>query len=76
MGEHQEKKEAVRYFLNNFKWLAATGRGIDIIHRRKNLDSLSQLGITLKICREEILSLTVNNYGSSGSCVLHITSLV
>lgn len=62
MGEHQDKREAVRNFLNNFKKLATTERGIDIIPRRKNLDSLSQLGITLKICREEILSLAVNNY--------------
>lgn len=62
MGEHQGGKKAAGFFLNNFKELAATGRGIDIIPRRKNLDSLSQLGITLKICKEEILSLAVKNY--------------
>ena len=61
-GRTTGEKKAAGFFLNNFKELAATGRGIDIIPRRKNLDSLSRLGITLKICKEEILSLAVKNY--------------
>ena len=56
------KEEATRQFLRKFKEVATTGRGIDIVNRRKNMESLAELGLTKRNCREEILSLSVEDY--------------
>lgn len=52
----------VALFLKEFKEIVTTGRGLDIIDRRENIQSLLELGFTKKHCREEILSLSVENY--------------
>ena len=49
-------------FLKQFKKIATTGRGIDIVPRRKNLNSLAKLGLTKHGCKQEILNLSVTNY--------------
>jgi len=56
------KRGLVRDFLKDFKQIATGGRGIDIISRRKNLESLAKLGLTRHNCKEEILTLSVNDY--------------
>lgn len=58
----EAKKEAVRQFLREFKQIATAGRGIDIVDRRKNMESLATLGLTKKNCREEILGLSMQDY--------------
>jgi len=58
----EKRRILVGNFLKKFKKIATKGRGIDIIPRRKTLDSLSKLGITKHICKEEILSLSVDDY--------------
>ncbi len=55
-------KVVVALFLKEFKEIVTTGRGLDIIDRRENIKSLLELGFTKKHCREEILSLSVENY--------------
>ncbi len=55
-------KIRVALFLKEFKEIVATGRGLDLIDRRKNLDSLLELGFTKRNCKEEILDLSVANY--------------
>lgn len=52
----------VALFLKEFKQIITAGRGLDIIDRRENLDSLLELGFTKRHCKEEILSLSVENY--------------
>jgi hypothetical protein len=56
------KTEAIRRFLREFKQIATAGRGIDIVDRKKNLQSLARLGLTRKNCREVILNLSVDDY--------------
>ena len=58
----EAKKEAIRRFLREFKETATVGRGIDIVDRRKNMQSLVQLRFTKKNCRDEILTLSVEDY--------------
>jgi hypothetical protein len=58
----EKKQKGINEFLRNFKKIATSGRGIDIVDRRKNLESLSKLEITKRNCREEILSLSVGDY--------------
>ncbi len=55
-------KIRVALFLKEFKGIVATGRGLYLIDRRKNTVSLLELGMTKKHCREEILSLSVEDY--------------
>ena len=58
-----EAKEAlVRNFLKEFKKIATEGRGIDIVSRSKNIDSLVKLRLTKRNCKNEILSLSVSDY--------------
>ncbi len=54
----------VAVFLKEFKQIVTQGRGLDIVDRKKNLHSLSMLGLTKKNCKNEILSLSVSNYSS------------
>jgi len=58
----EEKKEAIRRFLREFKQIATAGRGIDIVNRQKNMQSLATLGLTKKNCREVLLALSVDDY--------------
>jgi hypothetical protein len=55
-------KEAIRRFLREFKHIATTGRGVDIVDRRKNMQSLAQLGLTKRNCIAIILGLSVEDY--------------
>ena len=52
----------VSIFLKDFKKIVAEGRGLDIVDRKENLKSLSQLGLTKKNCKYEILNLSVSDY--------------
>jgi len=56
-------KKRIRTFLREFKRIAVD-RGIDVIPRRKNIIALSELGLTKKNRRDEILALSVQNYCS------------
>ena len=56
-------KDRIREFLKEFKRIAVD-RGIDVIPRRKNIDALSELGLTKKNRRDETLTLSVENYCS------------
>ncbi len=58
----QVKRELAAKFLKEFKMIATKGRGIDIVSRRKNLDSLAKLGLTKRNCKDEILGLSVVDY--------------
>ena len=58
----EAKKEAIRRFLREFKHIATSGRGIDIVDRQKNMQALARLGLTKRNCREGILSLSVEDY--------------
>ncbi|MBW2039214.1 MAG: hypothetical protein JRI46_06410 [Deltaproteobacteria bacterium] len=58
----EEKKEAIRQFLRELKQIATAGRGVDIVDRRKNMQSMAQLGLTKRNCIDVILSLSVEDY--------------
>ena len=60
----QIKRAFVAMFLKEFKKIATEGRGIDFIPRDKNRDALLKLGLTKKNAKQEILSLSVNDYCS------------
>lgn len=60
MGE--VKLAEIRDFLLQFKKIVVTGRGLDIVNRRENMDALAKLGFTKKNLREEIMTLSVENY--------------
>ena len=61
MGREQQK-ETIRRFLREFKQIAATGRGVDIVDRRRNIQSLAQLGLTKRNYIALILGLSVADY--------------
>ncbi len=52
----------ISIFLQNFKKIVTQGRGLDVVDRKENLKSLSQLGLTKKNCKFEILNLSVSDY--------------
>jgi len=52
----------VSIFLKEFKNIVTQERGLDIVDRKENLDSLIKLGLTKKNCEYEILSLSVSDY--------------
>jgi hypothetical protein len=58
----ESKKEEIRSFLRNFKEIASKGRGIDVVLRRENFESLAQLGLTKKNRNEEIMTLSLADY--------------
>jgi len=58
----EERKNLARLFLKEFKGIATHGRGIDIVNRRKNLESLAELGLTRRNCVDEILNLSATDY--------------
>jgi hypothetical protein len=59
---NEEQTKHVSDFLRQFKKIATSGRGIDIVNRRKNLEFLSKLGLTRKNCKDEILNLSIADY--------------
>jgi len=52
----------VALFLKEFKEIVTKGRGLDIVDRQDNINSLLKLGLTKKHCKEEIISLSVEDY--------------
>ncbi len=56
------KKAEIRDFLMEFKKIMVKGRGLDIVNRRENIDALAKLGLTKKDLKEEIMTLSVENY--------------
>lgn len=58
----EAEKEVVRRFLREFKQIATAGRGVDIVDRRKNMQSLAQLGLTKRNGIAVILGLSVEDY--------------
>lgn len=56
------KLSEIRSFLLQFKKIVTEGRGLDIVNRRENLEALANLGLTKKNLREEILTLSIENY--------------
>lgn len=56
------KQAEIRDFLLQFKKIMVTGRGLDIVNRRDNIEALAKLGLTKKNLREEIMTLSVENY--------------
>lgn len=49
-------------FLKEFKEIVTTERKLYIVDRQEKNKSLSELGFTKKLCRDEILSLSVEHY--------------
>ena len=56
------KQTDIRDFLVEFKGIMAKGRGLDIVNRRENIDTLAKMGLTMKNLIEEIMTLSVENY--------------
>ena len=52
----------VSVFLKEFKRIMTQERGLDIVDRKENLNSLLQLGLTKKNCEQEILSLSASDF--------------
>jgi hypothetical protein len=58
---NQEKGKAVGRFLTEFK-MVARRRGVDFVPREAFVETLTVLGITRRICYDELLSLSVEDY--------------
>jgi hypothetical protein len=56
-----EKEQAVTKFLYEFKMIARR-RGVDFVPRQVFIETLTLLGITMRICYDELLSLSVEDY--------------
>ncbi len=56
------KQAEIKDFLLQFKKIMVAGRGFDIINRRENMEAFAKLGLTKKNLREEIMTLSVENY--------------
>ena len=56
------KRTEIRDFLVEFKGIMSKGRGLDIVNRRENIDTLAKKGLTKKNLIEEIMTLSVENY--------------
>jgi hypothetical protein len=56
------KQAEIRDFLVEFKRIIVKGRGLDIVNRRENIDTLAKMGLTKKNLIEEIMTLSVENY--------------
>jgi hypothetical protein len=61
-GLDELKLAEIRDFLLEFKRIVTTGRGLDIVNRRENIEALAKLGVTKKNLRDEIMTLSVENY--------------
>ena len=62
MGQIIAHRDSVAEFLREFKMIVVEGRGLDLIPTPKNRKCMLDLGITKKNCRNEILSLSVEDY--------------
>ncbi len=56
------KQAEIRGFLIEFKGIMSKGRGLDIVNRRENIDTLARIGLTKKNLIEEIMTVSVENY--------------
>jgi len=56
------KRTEIRDFLVEFKGIMSKGRGLDIVNRLENIDTLAKMGLTKKNLIEEIMTLSVENY--------------
>jgi hypothetical protein len=56
------KQGEIREFLLQFKKIIVAGRGLDIVNRRGNIEALAKLGLTKKNLKDEIMTLSVENY--------------
>lgn len=56
------KRVRIAEFLKEFKKIVAKGRGLDVIPRLENIVCLSELGLTRKNQKDEIMSLTAADY--------------
>ncbi len=56
------KQTEIRDFLVEFKGIMSKGRGLDIVNRRENIDTLSKFGLTRGNLKEEIMTLSVEDY--------------
>ncbi len=56
------KQTEIRDFLVEFKGIMSKGRGLDIVNRRENIDTLAKMGLTRRNLIEEIMTLSVENY--------------
>ncbi|MCZ6803628.1 MAG: toxin [Proteobacteria bacterium] len=54
--------EKVKHFLLDFKFAATTSRGIDLVPRIGNMETLRYLGITKNNLEEILLGLSVADY--------------
>lgn len=57
-----QKSQAIVDFLTEFKDIVVNGRGLDVVPRSENRQSLIELGLTAKNRYDEILCLAVSNY--------------
>lgn len=57
----REKETEISKFLNEFKTIAKC-RGVYFVTREEFIATLTALGITRSICRDELLSLSVVDY--------------
>ena len=64
MNDINDKKRQVRQFLKEFKQIVTSGRGLDVVSRKPNIEALIELGTTGKIRRRLILGLSVKDYCS------------
>ena len=64
MNDQVNKEHQVKNFLNEFKQIVTSGRGLDIVPRAINMDAMIELGITKEILRDTILALQVTNYSA------------
>jgi hypothetical protein len=58
----KEDRSAVAAFLVDLKSVLKSGGDFFLIPRRENLQSLADLGLTFKNCRDILLDLSVDNY--------------
>ena len=56
------KQVEIRDFLVEFKGIMSKGRGLDIVNRRENIDTLAKMGLTRRNLIEEIMTLSVESY--------------
>ena len=62
MHRDERKQIEIRDFLVEFKKIMTKGRGLDLVNRRENIDTLAKMGLTKKNLIEEIMTLSVKNY--------------
>lgn len=58
------RAEPIAAFLREFKEVVVTGRGLDLIPRAENQETIVDLGMNERSVRAEILGLTVDDYCS------------